>query len=292
MTYMSQSYPAGDSGNSLKWAVLIALLINLPLLLVLLFSDVGSEPVLFLIMIVPFTISGLIVYSSYAAGRMNYTLGEDELRVSFPLSPLRVSYPEIRCAGKVETNLRFRLFGGSLPGAYWGVFTTSSLGNAQVYATKYRGEFVLLELVNGEKILVSPREPDAFLDALRKKTVFVASTQTKMVEPRLHLRLATVQVAVVAIAWLTLVFYVASVYPGLPEIIPVHFGFNGVPNRYGSKSELLALVAVSAIFPSLNTVFAVKFGKYNEVLTVFLSIIFLLAVGLFVLAVKQMLQAI
>jgi len=51
-------------------------------------------------------------------------------------------------------------------------------------------------------------------------------------------------------------------------------------------------VAVSAIFPSLNTVFAVKFGKYNEVLTVFLSIIFLLAVGLFVLAVKQMLQAI
>ena len=88
---------------------------------------------------------------------MNYVLGEDELRVSFPLSPLRVSYTKIRYAGKVETSLRFRLFGGSLPGAHWGTFTTSSLGNAQVYATKYKGEFVLLELSDGEKILISPQ---------------------------------------------------------------------------------------------------------------------------------------
>jgi hypothetical protein len=243
-------------------------------------------------MLIPLTISGLIIYSSYAAGRMEYVLGEDELKVSFPLSPLRVSYSKIKCAGKVETNLRFRLFGGSLPGAHWGTFTTSSLGNAQVYATRYNGEFVLIELSDGEKVLLSPKEPEALLEALREKTDFTVPMLAGVVESRLDRRLAYAQVAVVAVVWLALVAYVASIYSGLPEVIPVHFGFNGVPNRYGGKVELLVLVAVSALFPALNTVFAVKFGKYNKGMTIFLSAVFLLAVGLFALAVNQMLQAI
>ena len=95
-----------------------------------------------------------------------------------------------------------------------------------------------------------------------------------------------------AIAWLGLIYYVASVYSGLPEIIPVHFGLDGAPNRYGGKLELIALVAVSALFPSLNTVFAVKYGRYNKGLALFLSVVFLLAVGLFALVVNQILQAI
>jgi hypothetical protein len=223
---------------------------------------------------------------------MKYVLGEDELKVNFSLSPLRISYNKIRYAGKVETSLRFRLFGGSLPGSHWGIFTTSSLGNAQVYATRYKGEFVLLELVNGTRILISPLEPGAFLEALREKTTFAAPMPTTWIEPHLDRKLTYAQVAMVAIAWLALVYYVASIYPGLPEIIPVHFGLNGVPNRYGSKVELLILVAVSAIFPTLNTIFAVKYGKYNKGLTMFLSVVFLLAVGLFALVVNQILQAI
>jgi hypothetical protein len=289
---MSKSFPVGDSGKSLKWAVLIALLIDLPFLMILLFSSGELKLVSLLVMILPLAISGLIVYASYASGRMEYVLGEDELRVNFPLSPLRISYNKIRYAGKVETSLRFRLFGGSLPGSHWGIFTTSSLGNAQVYATRYKGEFVLLELVDGEKILISPREPDSLLEALRGKTTFIAPTITEVVEPRLDRRLVYMQLTVVTIAWLALVYYVASIYPSLPEIIPVHFGLNGVPNRYGSKVELLILVAVSALFPTLNTVFAVKYGKYNKGLIVFLSVVFLLAVGLFALVVNQILQAI
>jgi len=289
---MSQSFPAEGSGNSLRWSILIALLIDAPFLLIALFSSGEPKPLLLLIMILPLSISGLIVYASYASGKMRYIIGEDGLRISFALSPLRISYDRIRYAGKVETSLRFRLFGGSLPGSHWGIFTTSSIGNTQVYTTKYKGEFVLLELVDGARILISPREPDTLLKALRGKTSFTAPTTTEVVEPRLDLRLAYAQVAVVAVAWLALVAYVSSIYPGLPEIIPVHFGLNGVPNRYGSKAELLILVAVSALFPSLNTVFAVKYGRYNRGLTLFLGVVFLLAVGFFALVVNQILQAI
>ena len=288
---MSLSFPAGSSGKSLRWTVALALLIDFPFISILLFYSGKTEPVMLLGTILPVAISGLIIYSSYAAGRMEYVLGEYELRVSFPLSPLRISYGKIKGAGKVETSLRFRLFGGSLPGAHWGTFTTSSLGSAQVYSTRYKGEFVLLELSDGVKVLISPREPDAFVEALRRKTSFAMPTLTDVEEPRLDRRLAATQVAALTLAWLALVAYVASIYPGLPEVIPVHFGLNGVPNRYGSKVEILLIVALSALFPSLNAVFALKLGKYNKGLTVFLGVIFLLTLVLFALIVNQIVSA-
>jgi hypothetical protein len=289
---MSQTFPAEASANSLKWTVVFALLIDIPFLLVILLSGGEPGPVMLPVLILPLAISGLLVYASYSAGKMVYVLGDDELRICFPVSPLRISYTRIRYVGKVETSLRFRLFGGSLPGAHWGRFTTSSLGNAQVIATRHKGSFVLLELSDGDRILISPQEPDVLLDALKRKFGFAHSTPSEVVEPRLDRRMAYAQVSILAIAWLALIIHVARIYPELPEIIPVHFGLNGIPNRYGSKTELLTLVAVSALFPSLNTVFALKYGKYNKSLTLFLSVVFLLAIGLFALVVNQILQAI
>lgn len=289
---MSQSFSAESSKNSLKWAIIIALLIDTPFLLITLFSGVEPKIFPFLIMILPLSISALIVYASYASSKMMYIIGEDEFRISFPLSPLRISYSKIRQAGKIETNLRFRLFGGSLPGSHWGLFTTSNVGNTQVYTTKYKGEFVLLELVDGTRVLISPQELDAFLESLRHKTSFTTPIIGEVYESGLDRRSVYAQVAVLWIAWLALVVYVAQIYPGLLETIPVHFGLNGIPNRYGNKSELILLVAVSTLFPALNTVFAVKYGKYSKGLTVFLSVVFLLALGLFALVVEQIILAI
>lgn len=270
---------------------MLSLLIDAPFLAMILLGGKTGTAML-LTSIIPIALSVLIIYSSYAAGRMKYILDEDGVRVSFPLSPLRVGYGNIKSAGKVETTLSFRLFGGSLPGAHWGTFTTSGLGNAQVYATRYKGEFVLLELSDGAKILISPREPDAFVEALRAKTTFAAPTWTDVAELRIDRRQAAAQIAAVTIAWLAFVAYVASIYAGLPDVIPVHFGFDGVPNRYGSKVELLILVAFSAIFPAMNAVFALKFGKYNKGMTVFLGVVFLLAIGLFAFVVNQIVSAI
>jgi hypothetical protein len=288
---MSQIFPAESSKNSLKWAILIALLIDTPFILIVLFS--GVEPKLFplLVTILPLSISALIVYASYASAKMMYIVGDSEFSISFPLSP-KISFSKIKYAGKIETNLRFRLFGGSLPGSHWGLFTTSNIGNAQVYTTKHKGEFVLIELVDGTKVLISPKEPDAFLESLRRKTSFTAPAISEVVESSLDRRLVYAQVTVLWIAWLAFVLYVAQIYTGLPETIPVHFGLNGIPNRYGNKSELILFVAVSTLFPALNTVFALKYGKYNKGLTVFLSAVFLLALGLFSLVVGQILQAI
>jgi len=289
---MVQAFSAEKSENSLKWAVLIALIIDIPFLFILLFSGVGRSFVSLTIMLIPLAITGLIIYVSISAGKSEYIFEEDVLRICFPLSPLNISYDKIRNAEKVDTVLGFRIFGGSLPGAHWGTFMTSNLGKAQVFATKYKGTFVLLETEDYDKILLTPQESDAFLEVLEGKTEFSSSIPLNIVEPRLDQRLAIFQIAIVGLAWIGLVYYVASIYPNLPEIIPVHFGLNGVPNRYGSKMELILMMVVSFIFPFLNTVFALKYGKYNKGLTVFLSVVFLLVIGLFAVIVNQIVQAI
>ncbi|MBI2938328.1 MAG: DUF1648 domain-containing protein [Thaumarchaeota archaeon] len=75
--------------------------------------------------------------------------------------------------------------------------------------------------------------------------------------------------------------YVLWIYPSLPDIIPVHFGFDWKPNRWGHKSELFILAGIAAFFPILNTVLALKFGRYGKELTLFLGIIFILVIALF-----------
>ena len=139
----------------------------------------------------------------------------------------------------------------------------------------------------------SPRsEPDAFLEAIRRRTNAGVPAVTKAEESRFDRRLAAAQITILTVAWLAFVIYVVSIYPSLPEIIPVHFGLDGVPNRFGSKVEMLWLVGLSALFPMLNAVFALRFGKYNRGMTVFLSVVFLFAVGLFALVFNQIISAI
>ena len=54
--------------------------------------------------------------------------------------------------------------------------------------------------------------------------------------------------AVVAIVTLAATLVMVS---GLPDTVPVHFGDGGVPDRWGSKFEMLALPVLGILFPAL-----------------------------------------
>ena len=75
--------------------------------------------------------------------------------------------------------------------------------------------------------------------------------------------------------------YFLSVYPSLPEIVPVHFNFNWTPDRWAHKSELLIMAGLAAVFPTLNGVLALKLGKYEKTILIFLGIVFVLVEALF-----------
>lgn len=273
--------------------IALALVLDIPFVAILI-SIWGAKPdaLALLVFLIPVTISGFLIYTSVLARKMTYVLREEDLYVDFPVSPLRLRYEEVKGAEKVETSLRFRLFGGSWPGVHWGTFTTSNVGNVQVYATRYKGTFILLEVSDGSRVLLSPEEPDSFLKALREKTGAVSPELSGFQSSRRDRRFALGQFAIVTLAWVALIFYISSIYPGLPDVIPVHFGLNGVPNRWGNKNELFLLAGVATIFPLMNAVSAFKFGRYNRGLSAFLGVVFLLTIGLFALVVNQMVQAI
>jgi len=52
-------------------------------------------------------------------------------------------------------------------------------------------------------------------------------------------------------------------YSSLPEVIPNHFGLDGLPNQYGSKSSLWIVVAVSVFIYMLTGIIAMFPESFN-----------------------------
>ena len=56
---------------------------------------------------------------------------------------------------------------------------------------------------------------------------------------------------------------IAINYSGLPDVIPNHFDLNGLPNQYGSKNSLWAVVAVSVFIYTLMGIIAMFPASFN-----------------------------
>jgi hypothetical protein len=278
---MARPFSAGGSHNSLRYGIAFALILDLPFLIILFALDGGFEGITILVAAIPLTVSTLFIWLSYAARKMTYVFEDSGLRISFPASPLYLPYHAIRSAEKVVTTLTFKLFGGSWPGVHWGLFTTKDQGRVRAYVTYYKGEFLLMGLADGSKILLSPSELNLMLEELRKRVDFSSTVTVAPEAYGVSRRFVLGQVAVVMAAWMLLAAYVATIYGGLPEIIPVHWGFDGRVNRYGGKVEVLWLLGVSTIFPVMNTILTLKFGKYDKGLPIILGIAFLFALAIF-----------
>jgi uncharacterized membrane protein len=77
--------------------------------------------------------------------------------------------------------------------------------------------------------------------------------------PRIQIPMQPFDYSLEALAAIGLLFLLGTAlwhYPGLPETIPVHFGGDGKPDRYGSKANLWLL-------PGLGTFIYVMFTFMN-----------------------------
>lgn len=261
--------------------VVTALLLSIPFVVLLFLGAQG--PIFFLVFISSLfvLVPGLIIYMTVKARNMSYEIGKDEIKVNFT-TKIRAPYHLIQKVEIVDLTLQLRIFGGSWPGLHWGLFKTTQ-GKANVYATKTKGEFILISLVDGQKIAITPADPQAFLKRINEERSKFGTATAKQIElsASYSKKLVYTQIAIVTGAFLAFLACFLSVYPSLPEIVPVHFNFNWVPDRWAPKSELLVLAGLAAIFPSLNGILMLKFGKYDKNLLIFLGIIFVLVEALF-----------
>ena len=264
------------------WGLVLLAIINIPLMFFLFLGSQG--PALFFVTMGVFFIlvDGLVLSLAFLGKRISYQLGEDDFTVNFGLSKRKIPYSSIRSVQLSHTTLLLRLFGASWPGLHWGLYKAKDVGRVWVYSTKMRGDLVLMELVNGKKIAISPAEPEIFLKEIgARKSRFGTASPIEVERFETSTRVVYIQVVTVAAAFVVFLGYLLWIYPSLPEIIPVHFDFNWNPNRWGHKSELFIIAGVAAIFPVVNTILALKFGKYGKELMIFLGAVFIFVIALF-----------
>ncbi|MCW4025718.1 MAG: PH domain-containing protein [Candidatus Bathyarchaeota archaeon] len=293
MTHQNtQTYLPHSSGKTKYYGLIFILIIAIPIGVLLYLTLEG--PLLFSIGMssVLLGVLAVLAYFTFSSGSLKYDVTPKEFQINFGLLKKRVPYRQITNVEKINLQLSLRLFGASLPGFHWGLFRTT-MGNAHVYATKINGEFVLITLANGEKIALSPQEPAQFVDALNGKGVMFNSQSTREISElkQSQKRLAYLQVLAVSLAYVAFLGYFFWIYFSLPQIVPVHFGFDGVANRWADKSELLWLTGVAAIFPVVNGILSLKYGKYEKGMLFLLGVIFIVILAVFIFALNSIVSA-
>ena len=279
---LEKVFRPSQTSSTLVWGLVLLALIDVPLLGFLFFSLQGSIFVLIIVSIILVLVDGLILSLGFLGKKMTYRLGENDFLVNFGLSKRRIPYSAIRNVQIHNTTLLFRLFGASWPGLHWGLYKTKDVGRVWVYSTRMSGEFVLLELVNGKKIAISPENLKVFVNEMEVHTdSFGSAALTDVEYLETSTKIIYFQVATVIGAFLVFLGYLLWIYPSLPEIIPVHFDLNWTPNRWGHKSELFIIAGVASSFPIINTILALKFGRYGKEMLILLGAIFTASMGLF-----------
>ena len=275
-------YKPRHKRNTLVWGLVLVAIIDIPLMV---FFVLGSQGPTFLLIIlggILLLVDGLILSLTFLGKKMSYKLGENTFTINFGLSKRVIPYTSISEVRLAHTTLLLRLFGASWPGLHWGLYKAKDVGNVWVYSTKMKGDFVLINLIDGKKIAISPEIPKIFSDEISAwKSKFGTASLGEVEKFGTSKKVVYAQVLAVASTFIVFLGYLLWIYPSLPEIIPVHFDLNWNPNRWGHKSELFVIAGIAAVFPLINTVLTLKFGRYGKELMVFLGFIFIFIIALF-----------
>lgn len=164
-TYSSVPSKGATIGGAIVGAILTA-----PLLLsVYLFSQGQSLFSLSLFCLLSFVLvfMGYIIYSGV---NMKYIIGDDKLILKIGFHEQRIPYSYIKEIRLENLSLiRLRIFGASWPGFLWGLFTIAGVGAAHLYCTRWRGDFVLIELRDGKRIGITLKNRFSSLMGYRRK---------------------------------------------------------------------------------------------------------------------------
>ncbi|XHH10516.1 MAG: PH domain-containing protein [Candidatus Bathyarchaeia archaeon] len=276
------SFPAHQSASSKYFSLIFILIFAIPIGIILYLSLEG--PLIFSVLMfsVLLGVLSLLTYFALAGGSTRYEVSSKSLRINFGLLKKTIPYPRIAKAEIVDLSITLRLFGASLPGVHIGLFRTS-IGNVHAYATKLSGTFVVLTLADGQKYALSPEEPQGLLNMIeQKRSFFGTQSLAEIAQKEKSLsRLVYIQVLAVTAVYIAYMGYFIWAYLSLPQIIPLHFGFDGVPNRFGDKSELVWVAGIAGIFPVINAVLSLKFGKHERGFVIALGAIFLAVMATF-----------
>ena len=257
--------PAASNGGI--YSIVISLLVVgilsavfIPLILIT--SDIGIVIISILPIAVILGIFCIVIYGYYT---MAYILSPERLVLCWAFFRTVIPLDMIVSIGTPRINRwdGIRTGGVGIPNHLYGAFRLLIDGAfmpVKLVATKL-ANLVILTTSTGKYFGITPESPEQFIASVKQKNSRIIETAINNSPPLLNKQatarkftiISTVLFITVFIEIGIIVLFLLLTYPYLPDIVPLHYNISGVPDRLGSKDELLgASLIVPCIAMALN----------------------------------------
>ncbi len=200
----------------------------------------------------------LLIYAYY---ELEYLISNEFLLIKWGIKTTKISISAVKRVIKPEPNHYegIRLGGVGIPGYLFGKFKYLIEGKFEtvsLYATKLDK---LLFIETGE----SKRKFYGITPNQDEELIRVLNDMNKSIEPKVKektipfkkskfssrdLKFALSLFLISIVLSITGFFYFIFIYFQLPQIVPLHFTYNLVPDTYGNKLELIGVISLFLIF--------------------------------------------
>jgi hypothetical protein len=197
----------------------------------------------------------LIGYWLYGLARSKYMLDRNALVIRWGAVEQIIPTTQIQrvlTGEEIKGNIRF--YGGMWPGHWVGYGEVAGAGQTLFYATVPPRAQVYI-VTPGLSYGISPADKDGFLASLHKR---LEMGPTQLVEQGSLLpgfvhwaiwrdRLGLGMLLAGCIALLTLVGLLCFYFPALPDVVPLHFGATGVPDRLEARGGIFIVPLIGLL---------------------------------------------
>ncbi len=153
--------------------VILLLTIGVPIYLSTTTTD---NKVIYIQFITPVIMISLFI-GTYLLKTISVSVADDSITINRTIKPVIIEFSEIASIRKVN-NMKFamRTFGNGGLFGYTGLYYKKGIGSMTWYCTQ-RQNYILIEKTNGKKLVITPDEPDAFMQEIAAKHAYLIATE-------------------------------------------------------------------------------------------------------------------
>lgn len=200
-------------------------------------------------------------YRTAALAGARYMLTEGAMVVDWGARHETIPWGQIQAAQSgLILGAPLRPAGLHWPGCYAGLTEHPELGRVEVLAHTLDPNALALVAYPEGWLALSPKEPAAFVEAVNARRAEPAPpVEPESIWPVWWLweigrdRVAQTLMALSLAGWLSLLAYLAVIFPQLPPEIALRFGADGLPDRFGPPTGLLILPLIGALTSLFNS---------------------------------------
>ena len=164
------SFRAEMSGSILGFYISTVVLLGVIVSAIVIFAPLDIMEKLLLIGLFSF-IGLILIYTTARAQRTLYTLERHKINIYGAMGTRSISYDEIESIKKSAIPIGLRLYGSSFLGGW---YYLPGIGNTWVSMTNFK-DGVLISTRNEKKYLITPSEPERFIDAIKSRTLSITT---------------------------------------------------------------------------------------------------------------------